>query len=159
MRMNKFDDEEECLQYLIDHNLIIERKCDSCQELAIAVKRNGKYHWRCRKTKIVTDEAGNSIKTKCDFMKSVLANTWFFKVKVPLKKIFILLKLYLQETFSAKQASEMLQMNKNTITDYLMFFREVIIDYLETNKFSIGGEHKVVEIDECKLGKRKHHKG
>ena len=26
MRMNKFDDEEECLQYLIDHNLIIEKK-------------------------------------------------------------------------------------------------------------------------------------
>ena len=54
MEMNKFDDKEECLKYLMDHNLIIERKCDSCQELAIAVKRNGKYHWRCRKTKIVT---------------------------------------------------------------------------------------------------------
>ena len=25
MRMNKFDDEEECLQYLIDNNLIIEK--------------------------------------------------------------------------------------------------------------------------------------
>ena len=34
-----------------------------------------------------------------------------------------------------------------TITDYLMFFRELIIDYLKKNKFTIGGEHKVVEID------------
>ena len=40
IEMNKFDHEEECLQYLIDHNLIIERKCDSCQDLAITVKRN-----------------------------------------------------------------------------------------------------------------------
>ena len=47
MEMNKFDDEEECLQYLIDHNLITERNCDSCQDLAITVKRNGKYYsWR-----------------------------------------------------------------------------------------------------------------
>ena len=33
MRMNKFDDEEECLQYLIDHNLIIEKKCDGCRNI------------------------------------------------------------------------------------------------------------------------------
>ena len=26
MEMNKFDNDEECLQYLIEHNLIIERK-------------------------------------------------------------------------------------------------------------------------------------
>ena len=28
MEMNKFDDEEKCLKYLTDHNLIIEKKCD-----------------------------------------------------------------------------------------------------------------------------------
>ena len=33
MWMNKFEDEEECLQYLIDHNLIIVKKCDGCRNI------------------------------------------------------------------------------------------------------------------------------
>ena len=36
MEMNTFDEEEQCLNYLIDHNLITEKKCDNCQDLAIA---------------------------------------------------------------------------------------------------------------------------
>ena len=30
MEINIFDDEEEAVQYLIDHNFMIKKKCDGC---------------------------------------------------------------------------------------------------------------------------------
>ena len=47
----------------------------------------------------------------------------------------------------------------NTITNYMNFFRELIINTLEDNINMIGEENIIVKIDESKFGRRKYHRG
>ena len=159
LEINHFDEYEECLRFLRSHGLIQERNCTRCGEKANLTKIRQKYYWRRRRTKKEVDNDGNEIIFKCDFLKSIFSETWLAKAKVPLKSIFILAKLYLQRNFCAIQAGEMLGLNKNTITDWLNFIREVIGHYFNETPIMIGGENVVVEIDECKIGRRKNHKG
>jgi hypothetical protein len=43
--------------------------------------------------------------------------------------------------------------------DWFRFCRNVVLDFIENKSEMIGGEEKVVEIDESKFGKRKYHRG
>jgi hypothetical protein len=45
----------------------------------------------------------------------------------------------------------------NTITDYMKFYRELVIDTLKDYKDKIGGKGIIVKIDESKFGRRKYH--
>ncbi|KAJ8932577.1 hypothetical protein NQ314_014568 [Rhamnusium bicolor] len=52
-----------------------------------------------------------------------------------------------------------LDISSATIVDYFSFIREVFIYWASKNSEVIGGEGKIVEIDEAKIGKRKYNKG
>jgi hypothetical protein len=46
------------------------------------------------------------------------------------------------------------QIEEHIACDWFQFCREVVIDFIESKSEMIGGEGKVVEIDESKFGKR-----
>ena len=49
--------------------------------------------------------------------------------------------------------------NASTVIDWYSYLREVVISYCERNHSVIGGEGKIVEIDESAFGARKYHRG
>jgi transposase-like protein len=49
--------------------------------------------------------------------------------------------------------------NPNTVSSFASFFRQLVGESLDDEDTIIGGKNIVVEIDECKLGKRKYHRG
>ena len=49
--------------------------------------------------------------------------------------------------------------SNSTIVDWCYFSRKVCLTILEEESQPIGGEGKIVEIDESKFGKRKYHRG
>jgi len=51
------------------------------------------------------------------------------------------------------------QLDQHTMCDWFQFCREVVLDSIESKSEMIGGEGKVVEIDESKFRKRKYHRG
>jgi hypothetical protein len=59
----------------------------------------------------------------------------------------------------SKVIQKLLQIEHHTACDWFQFCREVVLDFMETNTEMIGGEEKVVEIDESKFGKRICHRG
>lgn len=79
--------------------------------------------------------------------------------KLPLRKVFILAKLYVEANFSLKQAQEILEISATSLTDWTNFCREIISSYVSEHQAKIGGEGITVEVDEAKFGRRKHHKG
>ncbi|GFT54149.1 hypothetical protein NPIL_453561 [Nephila pilipes] len=44
-----------------------------------------------------------------------------------------------------------------TLADWREFINEVILDYIENDSEKLGGTGRVVEVDESKFRKRKHH--
>lgn len=52
-----------------------------------------------------------------------------------------------------------LRMSEHTAVDWSSFCREVLLTHYLTRHDKLGGQGVVVEIDESKFGKRKHHRG
>lgn len=61
--------------------------------------------------------------------------------------------------FSEKQVMRELQLANKTVIDWFNFCREVCTEILLGSTEQIGGEGKIVEIDESKFGKRKYNRG
>jgi transposase-like protein len=47
----------------------------------------------------------------------------------------------------------------NTIVDYIKYINQLVCENLDQKKCCIGGDQIIVEIDECKIAKRKHNRG
>ncbi|KYN29948.1 hypothetical protein ALC57_00600 [Trachymyrmex cornetzi] len=52
-----------------------------------------------------------------------------------------------------------LQLNNNTVVDWTNFCRELLHQWILKRQKPIGGNGKIVEIDEAKIGKRKYNTG
>lgn len=141
-----------------EHNIIKRSfSCRNCKKECRMAKENKSRYWVCGK--LIENSDSNFETKKCRFKESIFKDTWFARTKLDIKKIIILSRLYLEDHFVMKHAVEMLQINKQTVTDYTSFFREVLQDFCYSENKKIGGEHLVVEVDEAKFGKRKNHKG
>ena len=51
------------------------------------------------------------------------------------------------------------QCSSRTVADFTRFYRQATADSLDFIDFVVGGPGIVVEVDECKLGKRKYNRG
>ena len=60
---------------------------------------------------------------------------------------------------SASDLIEEYSFSSATVADWRQYIREVLVDYIELNSEKLGGPGKIVELDESKFGKRKHHRG
>lgn len=94
-------------------------------------------------------------KVKCSFSESVYKNTFFEKVHLDLETLLVFVNAFLRPCFSYAFVKEELGINGCTVCDWASFCREVLVDWSLRREGKIGGENKIVEIDESKFGKRK----
>ncbi|XP_044742278.1 uncharacterized protein LOC123304235 [Chrysoperla carnea] len=164
--------EDELKKFLISHGLITDiMKCPNCQESCNlyneSIKKpdrsqtnyekisltNKRLYWRCQKTKYVQ---GNKRKKliKCNFMSSFWAHTFFAKSQLSIEDIIHFVVFFIT---SNAPKTDLLQdefgFSRKTVIDWVNFMHEVLLDWsFRNNSLMIGGEGKVVEVSESKLG-------
>jgi hypothetical protein len=85
-------------------------------------------------------------------------HSFFANIKVDCCEILLIGRLWLAKS-SFTTIQDLTGHSQHTITDYMSFCRKLIAETLEDEDTLIGGDGIIVEVDECKLGKRKYHRG
>jgi len=144
-----FSDHEKGVKFLQECGLLKrEMICPTCGSNMSLWKSESvidKYRWRFGKGK-----RGQ----RCNTTRSLRHSSWFTKSKLTLLEIMLLTYDILQKVPYAVILKGH-QIEQHTACDWFQFCREVILDFIESNTEMIGGEGKVVEIDESKFGKKK----
>ena len=149
-----FGKTKELFDLCVHHKLILEnRDCPLCGKPAI-LDFNLKL-WRCQKK----SAKGKKKNIKCNFQESVFKNTFFDKARLDIETILLFVNTYVRECFSYVFVRSELKIDDGTICDRVSFCREVLIEWSLKRAGQIGGEGKIIEIDESKFGKRKYNVG
>ena len=88
--------------------------------------------------------------------------SWYFAVhycKVPLKKILVFAKLFMEDKFKFNQTAVILEVNNSFGTNWIKCRLEECSDFIEAHPNKIGGDGKLVEIEESKFCRPKNHRG
>ncbi|XP_035220741.1 uncharacterized protein LOC118193724 [Stegodyphus dumicola] len=120
--------------------------CEKCKipcGLVNQKKSSNGSIWRCK---------------MCRAEKSIRRGSWFACSKLNLQEIFFLTWELIKGTASSN-IEEDFGFSSTTLADWRQFVNEQVLDYVELMSNKIGGECKVVEVDESKFGKRKYNKG
>jgi transposase-like protein len=116
----------------------------------VAHKCRDGWIWKCTRTL-----AG----TRHYHLQSIRHGSFFAGSHLPIKTIIYLLYEWVAKT-PLEQAAYELSIEENTTHDFYKKFRAIAASALNALwDEQIGGEHDIVEIDECQLGRRKHHRG
>ena len=97
---------------------------------------------------------------------SCTKGTWFENTKIPPAQI-LLVTICFAHKFSYSQTAVACTIgnhlvSENTIADWFSYCREVCVLSMEhkyANRGKIGGPNHIVQVDECKIGRRKYHRG
>jgi hypothetical protein len=94
----------------------------------------------------------------CRFSRSILTNTWFQGIKIPmLSALELIVHWFYQVPVTA--AAGQIVVSKETAVKWYDSCREVCINVLTRDDICIGGPGLHVEIDESHLWTRKYHRG
>ena len=135
-------DEETCLQALKNHKVFYnETPCKACSGTMRTM--TGRHMLRC---------------SNCRKEETGRAHSFFASSRLKLHEIlrlgyFWLLGLGRDQTVVVTKHSPRI------VTNFFIYFRQLVSQSLEENACVIGGPGIVVEIDETKMGKRKYHRG
>lgn len=122
-----------------------EVSCEKCGKGMRKIKdqsKKDKYIWICN---------------KCS-KKSIRTDSWFAYSKLNIEDI-VLLTYELCIGTTSKELLFQYSFSSETLADWRHFYRELLVEYLETNSEKLGGVGVEVEIDESKFGKRKNNRG
>ena len=95
----------------------------------------------------------------CNKKVSIRKGSWFEGSHMTLEQVLKLSYMWVWKCDQQFIMRECRIGSTATIVDWCHFCREVCLTILEEESQPIGGEGKVVEIDESKFGKRKYNKG
>lgn len=144
----------ELFHLCVRHKLILDSKeCEVCGKQC-TLDFNKKL-WRCQKVSAI----GKKKKKKCTWQQSVFKNTFFEHSSLDLETVLTFVNVYLRECFTYRFMRYNLHITDKTTCDWASFCREVLVEWCLKREGAIGGEGKIVEIDESKFGKRKHNVG
>lgn len=149
------EDDGRIKDFLVSHKLI--NNSVDCPTCGSEVPMNwSRKNYRCQKQYIDS----NNRKKKCVFQRSIWKNTFFEKTHLAFNKVllFVVYWVHLAPPRVNIVRSE-LRISTKTITDWMNFFREVCLFFVERQKQLIGGPGQIVEVDEAKIGKRKYNRG
>lgn len=93
-----------------------------------------------------------------EYERSIFYGTFFYKQNLSPGQI-LLIGYYWLTSASTSTAIMHLGHSSRTICSYYYYFRELVSGSLDEEDCMVGGEGIVVDIDECKLGKRKFNRG
>lgn len=130
-------------------------KCKKAMSIDNTVHGHGIGRFRCHRK----HSSGQKIELQ------ITKNTFFEHFKVsPIKAILLMYCFATKMSFDQairETSLEEEETSRETIADWYCYFREICMNALdrtyENNK--IGGEGHVIEIDECKIGRRKYNRG
>lgn len=128
-----------------------EKICKQCQKLMTVGRDSNRFRWRCQKKNIATG-------SKCNYSSSITSDTFFDGMHVSLVNLVSFMVMWSKNQTLAYIQSELGLSNK-TCVKLSSLFRDVVFDKMITHFEPIGGEGKIVEIDESKFGKRKYNRG
>lgn len=94
----------------------------------------------------------------CRQQFSIRQGSFFARSKLPLRKIVLFGYAWLLKMPQTSIAS-FVGCSSATATAFSGHYRQLVADSLEPEDFVVGGQGIVVEVDECKLGKRKYDRG
>ena len=133
------------LAYLQEHRLLpVKKLCHKCNiPCEILYKTDSRFIFRC----------------KCKFEYSLNNNTWFSQARLSYVKALQVIFCFVNSV-TITSALALISVSKQTLVDWYNFCREICIESnLSVEVNCIGGENRIVEIDESKFGKRKYHRG
>lgn len=141
--INIFSEESRAIAYLVENNVFIRPdECIACSGEGISIR--GKS-WRCTRK-------------DCRKSWSIFSGSFFSQCKIDINKILALAYFWLCGVKST-QLILITGLSKPTISMYTKSLRRLVGDDLDYIDLQIGGPGIVVEIDECKMGKNKYHRG
>ena len=132
------------MQFLIDRGVFYtERICSSC------TTPMNLYH---------SQMSYMCPKKICRKKISIKSNSFFVGCKLPVHQILHLAYLWLCKT-SPSSTETQSGLSRPTISNFFSYFRELVASSPLPEDGCIGGEGIVVELDECKIAKRKYNRG
>ncbi|RNA02341.1 transposase [Brachionus plicatilis] len=140
-------DNLEVISWLQDRKLIpSELYCIKCSNpLKLQPRKDvvDSYGWRC---------------SKCSTRRSIRTGTFFEAFNICLQSILKMIFFWSIQTRQIDQV-DFLGISRNTIIKFQKLLRIVALKALNKSNFRLGGENKIVEIDESLFVKVKHFKG
>ena len=135
-------DEKNCINFLFENNILYKlNKCSYCQS-----KLNREANlYRC-------------INRKCHKSISIFKDSFFAKNHLKCSDSLLIAYLWLCKN-SYSSIMTITGHSSSTITNYIKYFRELIISTLDDDDTIIGGENIIIEVDESKFGHKKYHRG
>lgn len=138
-------DEDKCMEFLWTRQVFYENMaCQNGCAHGMALKRS-EWKWRCRNK-------------MCHHEKTVRFGTFFANSRLPCHRIMFMCYLWLLKT-SAGAIALQTGLSKPTISAFMGHCRQLVSSAMDADDSIIGGEGIQVEIDECKLSKRKYNRG
>ena len=151
--MLKLQDKENVMKWLMTERLLAkDLMCSVCEDQMKLVRcndRSDEFKWEYRRQI-------NNKRHKVE--NSIRSGSWFAKSNMTLEEILQFTYWWCQD-LDQTQIRHELALNTNTGVDWDSFCSEVREIELFENSVKIGGEGKVVQIDESKFGKRKYRRG
>ena len=137
-----FASENECISFLFEEGILYEpTRCERCSSKLY----RDKIRFCC-------------LNKKCRKSVSIFKDSFFAKNHIDCNKAMMIGYLWLCKS-SYTSIRMITGHSPGTISSYMRFFREMVIDTLRDSCQKIGGKGIVVEIDESKFGKRKNYRG
>jgi transposase-like protein len=134
-------DEDRCIAFLIESQILIKPRCGECG----GDTRRDRKLWRCK------------VKT-CGHAVSILSGSFFANSRLKCCEMMNIAYLWLSKA-SASTIRTITGHSSITVSSFLGFLRQLVADKVTSDPVEIGGQNIVVEIDECKIGKRKYNRG
>ena len=146
-------DKDKFINWLMDKGLLkniqICPRCNCEMNLVKCGDRSDGYRWECNRQM-------NRKRHRAEL--SVRSGSWFEKSNLTLEEMVKFTYWWCRDLEQCQIKHE-LGMSSSTAVDWDSFCREICEISIIENSESVGGEGKVVQIDESKFGKRKYHRG
>lgn len=147
--LSTLQDSSNAIKYCMRVGLISEKyKCPKCANWMKLVNRSGRsdeHQWRCKKV-------------DHDVRRSIRKGTWFEESNLSIYNILMLTYMWCLKLPTESMIND-LGLASDTVVNWCNFCREICVNSCVINNEKLGGEGKIVEIDESKFGKRKYQRG